>query len=375
MLNKLNNKIYTEQFLLLSFISLITFKVVMLPQYLVSIAGNQSYMIMFYLMCIEIMMLAIVYGIVKNGSILQLDIPKWLKGIFAILVFSSATIKSTILGSEAVSYISTSLYANVSWAFVTLALMMVCVYLAHKGAKVIGRTAQLFFWVLLFTMVFYVVFSNTKMDLINLLPFKITSDLAVAGDKCLMSFGDFTCLLFVSVHPSPNRKKSTLALWTVFAIAGVLICSVGLMIIFICIFGDAGKLIGNAFLNVASLNKIGFMIGSVDLLTVVSWLIMCVIKFSLLLFAMTECAKFFFGRKAWVSVICGVIAYAIIVYGIGNLKTNYELATSGLRYFAFFAEFGVTIAAYIAMRICQNKKEKANKSPQQQPQGEAYEKA
>ena len=28
------------------------------------------------------MMLAIVYGIVKNGSILELDIPKWLKGIF-----------------------------------------------------------------------------------------------------------------------------------------------------------------------------------------------------------------------------------------------------------------------------------------------------
>ena len=43
MQNKLNNKIYYEQFLLMSFICLVTFKVVMLPQYLVKTAGNQKF--------------------------------------------------------------------------------------------------------------------------------------------------------------------------------------------------------------------------------------------------------------------------------------------------------------------------------------------
>lgn len=350
-----NNKIYEEQFLLLAFISVVTFKIVMLPQYFIKTASNNSYMIMAYLIAVEIMMLAIVYGIVKNGSLLEQNIPKWLKGIFALLVFSSSVIKATVLGSEGVAYIATSLYDNVSWTFVTLALLLTCVYLAQKGGKVIARSAQLFFWIIAFAMLFYLIFSNLNLELLNLMPFKISGDLAVAGDKYLIWFGDFTPLLFVSVTSSRNRGKKRLGFWTAAAVVGTLVCTVGLMVIFISTFGDAGQVIGNAFLNVSSLNRISFMIGSADLPTVLSWLVMCVIKFSLLLFAMTECAKFFFGKKAWVSVICGVIIYFIICYGIGNLKTNYDLATSWLRYFAFFAEFIVTIAAYIAMRICEKK--------------------
>ncbi|MDE7337192.1 MAG: GerAB/ArcD/ProY family transporter [Clostridia bacterium] len=375
MLNKLNNRIYNEQYLLLAFISLIAFKVVMLPQYLVKTSGSQSVLVMFFMMAIEIMMMCVVYGISKNNSILELDIPKWLKGVFAILIFSSSLIKSTVLGSEGVSYISTSLYANVSWSFVTLALVGVCVYFAHKGGKVIGRTAQIFFWVLLFALVFYGVFSNSNFDFINLMPFEISSDFAVAGDQYLMWFGDFTPLLFVSTTSSPNHKKSNMAVWIIFAVLATLICSVGLMLQFLFIFGASGAVVGNAFLNVSSLNKISFMIGSVDLPTVLSWMIMCVIKISLLLFAMAECAKFFFGKKALVSLACGVIVYAVIVYGIGNLKTSYNLATSWLRYFAFLTEFCVTIAAYIAMRISQNKKEKQSHEQVGNNMGEAYEKA
>lgn len=375
MQNKLNNKIYYEQFLLMSFICLVTFKVVMLPQYLVKTAGNQSFLIMFFLIAIEIMMLCVVFGITKNKSLLELDIPKWLKGAFAILIFSSSLLKSAVLGSEGVSYVATSLYANVSWSFVTLAIIGVCIYLAHKGGKVLGRTVQIFFWIMIAAFVFYGVFHNANLDPVNILPLKISSDLAVAGDKCLMWFGDFTPLLFMTARPSQNHKKINLAIWIIIAILAVLICTVGLMIQFLCIFGASGAVVGNAFLNVSSLNKIAFMIGSVDLPTVLSWLIMCVIKISLLLFAMAECAKFFFGDKALVSVVCGAIVYAIIVYGIGNLKTSYVLATSWLRYFAFFTEFLVTIAAYIAMRISDNKKQKNNASQPQMNKEEAYEKA
>ena len=100
------------------------------------------------------------------------------------------------------------------------------------------------------------------------------------------------------------------------------------------------------------------MIGSADLPTVLSWLVMYIVKFSLLLYAMITSAKFFFGDKYLVSIACGIIVYCIICFGIGNLKTNYNLATSWIRYVAFFIEFLVTIVAYIAMRICQDKKQK-----------------
>ena len=359
-----NNKIYEEQYLLLCFISVVTFKIVMLPQYLVRSVGNNGYMVMAFMIAIEIMMLAVVYGIVKNGSILEQDIPKWLKGVFAILIFASSIIKSTVRGSEGVAYIATSLFANVSWTFVTLALIIAGIYIAHKGAKVLARSAQIFFWIIAFATIFFIVFSNIKLDPLNLMPFKISGELAVAGDKYLMWFGDFTPLLLVTVVPSKNHGKKRLAIWTVLAILGAVLLTVGIMILFICTFGQAGELIGNAFLNVSSLNKIFFMIGSADLPTVLSWLVMYIVKFSLLLYAMLTCAKFFFGDKYLVSIVCGIIIYCIICFGIGNLKTNYNLATSWLRYLAFFIEFLVTIAAYIAMRVCQDKKDKQQDNPQ-----------
>ena len=189
------NKIYEEQFLLLAFISIVTFKIVMLPQYLVHSATNNGYIVMAFMIAIEIMMLTVVYGVVKNGSILEQDIPKWLKGVFAILIFISSIIKSTVRGSEGVAYIATSLYANVSWTFVTLALVLAGIYIAQKGAKVLARSAQIFFWVIAFACAFFIVFSNIKLDPLNLMPFKISGELAIAGDKYLMWFGDFTPLL------------------------------------------------------------------------------------------------------------------------------------------------------------------------------------
>ena len=236
--------------------------------------------------------------------------------------------------------------------------MLACIYIAHKGAKVLARSAQIFFWIVAFATAFFLIFSNIKLDALNLMPFKISGDLAIAGDKYLMWFGDFTPLLFVTVVPSKNHGKKRLAIWTTLAIVAAFAFTVGLMLIFICTFGNAGELIGNAFLNVSSLNKIFFMIGSADLPTVLSWLIMYVVKFSMLLFAMISCAKFFFGDKAIIALIFGVIVYCIICFGIGNLNTNYVLATSWLRYVAFFLEFAVTAAAYIAMRVCQSKKQK-----------------
>lgn len=359
------HKIYEEQFLLLAFISIVTFKIVMLPQYLVSSLSNNGYMLMAFMIAIEIMMLTVVYGVVKNGSILEQEIPKWLKGVSAVFIFVSSVIKCTVRGSEGIAYVATSLYANVSWAFVTLALILTGVYIAHKGVKVLARSAQIFFWIVAFATAFFLIFSNIKLDPLNLMPFKITGDLAIAGDKYLMWFGDFAPLLFVTVVPSKNHGKKRLAIWTTLTILAAFAFTVGLMIIFICTFGEAGELIGNAFLNVSSLNKIFFMIGSADLPTVLSWLIMYVVKFSLLLFSMIQCAKFFFKDRALVSVICGVIVYCIICFGVGNLNENYVLATSWLRYVAFFIDFAAVAAAYIAMRICRSKKQKQrNTSPE-----------
>ncbi len=361
--NKLNDRIYTEQFLLLAFISIMTFKVVMLAQYLVSAAGNEAYITMTVMISVEIMMCALVYGIVSYGSITRLPLPKGVKYILALALFFTSMAKCVLLGSEGVSYISTTIYDNVRWSYVCLALMLVCCYLAYKGGKVIARTAQIFFWLMAISFAFHVIFAKTDLELVNLLPLDFSKDIAVAGDKYLIWFGDYSCLLFMSVSKSPNAKNKRLAIWTVLAILGTFLCAVGLMLIFVCIFGDSGAIVGNAFLNVSSLNKIAFMIGSMDLPTVCSWVVMCTIRLSILLFACKECLRIFFGERWWLSALCALIAYVLIVYGIGNLKTGYTVATSYLRYFVYLTDFIVVIALYIYVHVKFKNKKRALPPP------------
>ncbi len=364
--NKLNDRIYPEQFLLLAFISIMTFKVVMLAQYLVSEAGNEAYIAMTVMISIEIMMCALVYGIISYGSLPRLDLPKGIRYVLALLLFVTSMAKCALLASEGVSYVSTTIYDNVRWSYVCLALMLVCCYLAYKGGKVIARTAQILFWLMALSFAFHVVFAKTDLQFVNLLPLEFSADIAVACDKYLVWFGDYSCLLFLSVSKSPNAKGKRLAVWTALAIIGTFVCAVGLMVIFVCVFGDSGAIVGNAFLNVSSLNKIAFMIGSMDLPTVCSWVVMCTIRLSLLLYAGKECLKIFFGEKWWLSAVCALTAYLLIVYGIGNLKTGYSIATSALRYFVYFTDFIAVIALYIFVHVKYKKanKPKALPSPQ-----------
>lgn len=360
MKDKLNDRIYPEQFLLLAFISVMTFKVVMLAQYLVSAAGNEAYVTMAIMIGIEIMMCAVVYGIIRHGSITKLPLPRGVKYVLAIVLFATSMTKCALLGSEGVSYISTSIYDNVRWSYVCLALMLTCCYLAYKGGKVIARTAQIFFWLMALSFAFHAIFAKTDLQLVNLLPLDFSSDIAVAGDKYLLWFGDYSSLLFLTVCKSPNAKPMRTALWTTCAIVGTIICSVGLMIVFVCIFGESGAIVGNSFINVSALNKVAFMIGSMDLPTVCSWLVMCVIKLSLLLYACKECLAVFFGDRPWLSAACALLAYLLIVYAVGNLKTGYAVATSVLRYIVYAADFVTVIflSVYVRVKFSSAKKTK-----------------
>ena len=92
--------IYPKQFLLLSFIASLTFKMVMLPQYLCREAGRNAYLTMLYMMVIELLMLAIIYGTISHGGLLQLNIPKPFKYCFCILILASCFMKCGVLTSQ-----------------------------------------------------------------------------------------------------------------------------------------------------------------------------------------------------------------------------------------------------------------------------------
>ena len=206
-MGKTTNVIYPNQVALLAFIASITFKVVMLPQYLAGDAGRAAPIAMAYLMAIEVMEFVIIYGVIKRTSLLQAHIPEALKAVFILLVAASSYFKTVVLSAEAVSYISGTLFDNGLWRLIVLAYMPCLVYISYKGGNVLARTAQIVFWFIAVSLLFNVLFAHFNGDIGNLMPVRFSGEVMKACDRHLVWFGDFTPFLFLTVARPAKPQK------------------------------------------------------------------------------------------------------------------------------------------------------------------------
>lgn len=353
---KINDNIYPKQFVLLCVITAITFKVAMLPQYLCQYAGRNAYLSMAYLMTVELLMFGIIYGIIKNGSLFELGIPKPVKGVLVGLIIVSCFFRGGIMGCETVGYVGATLFEETAWEYVLLALLPIAVYIANKGISILSKASQMCFWFLVVTILFMVMFGQIDGSLSNLLPFDFSSDVLIAGDKHLVWFSNYTPLLFASLVTTQKSEKASTILGSTF----ILLCPIVLMIAFIATFGSGASFVPNAFGKLAIYNRISMMLGTLDFPTVCTWIILATLKISILLYGIIRGLKFFFGDKWWVSLVVGVGMWCIILYGFQNQKTAYDIASSWARYIVVAIEFGVPMLCYVFMRIYDPKRKSAS---------------
>lgn len=345
--HKQNDTIYPKQFILLFIMSSVTFKITMLPQYLCEVAGRNAYLAMGYMLFIEVLMIGVVYGVISRGSLLELNIPKWIKGGFIALIIVSNLVKSSFIISGITTYVSVTLFEKSTLVYVLIALLPVVMYMAYKGINVISRVCQISFWFIVATFLYMFMFAQVDGFLTNLLPIEFSTDVFVACDKHLFWFADYTPLLLASLVKTSKSSKGT----TVTGLGFMVVCPLLLMIVFISNFGGGTTFVPNAFGKLAIYNRISTMLGTVDFATVCTWIIMAILKISIIVFATVRGCKYFFGDKWWISVIIAAVIFAIVYFWIRDLRTAYELSTGWLRYFVAIIEFGLPMAIYICMRV------------------------
>ncbi|MDE5618072.1 MAG: hypothetical protein K2I79_01125 [Clostridia bacterium] len=346
MLRRTTNVVYPRQLALLAFIAAFTFKVVMLPQYLSGVAGRQSALAMAYIMAVEIAMFFIIYGVISRTSLLQSAMPAPLKGLFVILLVASSSVKTGVLTAETVSYVSTTMFDDGLWRLVIIALMVTLVFVAYKGANVIARTAQIVFWFIAASILFNILFAQFKGDLGNLLPMNFDASVLSACDRHIMWFGDFTPFLFLTVAKPARPQRSGLAI----IMPLLFILTVGFIVVFTSVYGGGSILVSNAFNKIGIFNRISMLLGTVDFPTVCSWIMMAVIKLSILLYAIIEGINYYVKRRGWVAVICGLAIGLAIFFGIKNLDRAYKFATSWVRYVVCAIEYLVPLGVYLSVR-------------------------
>lgn len=357
MINEFSNKINPLQVACLIFISSITFKTIMLPQYLTSIAGRSAWLSILFLMLIDVAMFILVFKVARNYTLTELPIASWLKSLIIFLVLFNTIFKFALLFTETNAYIASTLFDNTKKSFIVIVFLPVLAYIAYKGGNTLGRLSQLLFWLIAAATLFNLIFASFDGTFARLLPVKADGSILQASDRYVCWFGDFTPFLFFRITDSKTKKKRH-HLSVPLALATAVIASVVVMGLFISVYGNASPLVANAFTKIALLNKLSIIIDTVDMPTVCSLMAQIVVKLSLLMYAMVECLTYFFKKRLIVTLVFVTSLGFTLYNAFGNAIATYRIATSWFRYIILAIEYSIPMIVYIAYYIIENRTRK-----------------
>ncbi|MGN0771432.1 MAG: hypothetical protein ACI4MI_02475 [Christensenellales bacterium] len=329
-----DNKVYASQFLLFAFMSTVAFKVLMLPKYLAIAAGATTYVIMAVMSIIELGYLALLYFISLQGGMHSQALPVPLKKTAALLVAISSAIKLCVFGGEFCSYVGNGVFDGANWLYVSLAFVPCIAYIASRGLNSLGRSCQILFWVIAFTVVFNVFFSRLEGNAYNLLPMSDFGSALSGVDNHIIWFSDFTPLLFA--HAVDAKRQKAMSVFTIILTA---IFPTLIAVFFLYSYGDGAIFVDNAISRLTDFHLLATIMGKADLFTVISWLILAIVKQSLIFYALTASVSILIGSHKFTPVVLCVALIVAIVFGMKDVDGYYTFGTSYVRYVVGAVEY------------------------------------
>lgn len=322
-----DNKVYASQFLLFAFMSTVAFKVLMLPKYLAIATGATSWLIMAVMSVIELGYLALLYFISLRRGVYSDALPTAFKKIASVAIIVSCSVKLCVFGGEFCSYVGTSVFDGVNWLYIALALVPCLAYVATRGLNSLGRACQILFWVIAFTVIFNVFFARLEGNAYNLLPFGSLTDAVTGVDKHIVWFADFTPLLLVC--SSSAKRQRAMSIFTIILTA---VFPTLITIFFLYSYGDGAVFVDNAISRLTDFHLLATIMGKADLFTVVSWLILAVVKLSLIFYALVTSISVLIGKHQVTPFVLSALIILAIVFAMRDVDRYYAFGTSPIRY-------------------------------------------
>ena len=354
-----DNQVYTSQFASMSFITLITFKMAMLPKYMASVAGNDSWISVMLLMAIEVTMYIIVYYVARRINLAN-EKNKLVITPIMLLIFLLSIVRVSILYSEMIDYTATALFDHNRSSFIVLAFAPVLGYLVYKGGNVLGRLCELMSYLVIAVLVAQLMLISIDVDWTNLLPIMVDSgeDMFKGMYTHVMWFGDYIPLLFFSVVENKNKKVSKVSLPLALSVGSVLV--VAFFVVFTAAYGGSGIMVNYAFNKMAVFNKISSLVGATNGLSVTTWLIMSVLQLSLLIYSATSALSYFIKSKT-ASIVIVIVGISLVEsYAIQKVDIGYVFATGWVKWFVAGVQYIVPIILLVYANYCAKSRKKAN---------------
>ncbi len=316
----MNNSIKQTQLILLMVLVIAGGKFLSLPGLMAQFAGRDSWISMTLLFVIDLVCLCFVLWAIKLNKGKQLNeiltdtlSPVGAKIIFAIYaVFFILRIMGGLI--DTMDLVLSSLSVVTNWIAFIVPMLIVIGFNVLKGARNVGRLAQIFFFFIFISVLLILFLSYKHADFSNLQPYVADGFGVVAKGALNASFWFSDCVFLVFLMGSVTTNKLFgIKISGAFVFGAIL--TVMLDIVFLSLFGMLAQYSTSALAKVSGFNLTSSSYGRLDWIFVVIWLSSIVIKSILFLWAATMSISYIFNVKSkkGYAIIYGVICLAFIV--------------------------------------------------------------
>ena len=310
-------------------------KLMLLPTLMSYVAGRDSYLAVIFIMAADILILWLIVRFIKASP--ESEFNGFLNSNFGktaskIILFSYGIlflIKSLPLMLEQKLLLENTFYESFPLIISFIPFFFLIFFIAIKGAKVIGRTSELFWVLILISFVIVVAFSFGKADFKNILPigYNGVSPIAKAVFSFIQYFGDYI-ILFAFMGKIDKDKSFKKIFISAGVVAGMVIL---VFLIFTAIFGDVAIRQTYAITKISKYSLAVSELGRFDFIAILLLLSGSLFHSAVLLFASAEMFRQAFNLKERKWILVALIVFLAV--GIYIFSSKYFMLN------AFYAKY------------------------------------
>lgn len=327
--------IYKRQIGLLFFVILPAAKLLLLPSLLAFYAGRNAALSMLLGGLLDLLTLFLICLAIRLApeasfqDLLRAVFGKVGAKIFLALYCAYFLLKAYPVIFEQKSMLNQTLYHQLPFLPTFIPYFIVLIYTACKGARVLGRNADLYWFFIVCAFALLLILSVESADFSNLLPMLYDGPLPVLKGVWgnLTWFGDFVVLLaFLGKirYTSGDRKK----IWPVLTGGAVAVgTAVLFMTLTVAVFGPTVVKQVFALTRISKYSAFLSNSGRFDWLAIILLMIGIFLNSAVMLYAAAESLRQIYGGKSTLlpTLICGGILFALLVLIGDNFTQAYQL--------------------------------------------------
>ena len=234
----------TRQLSMTLFICVISLKFLVFPALSTKYAGRDAYIAIFFYLLIEFSIILLILQIMKKypnhtfKDIISDTLGKYTAKIIYAVLFIYFLAKTLFLIKETHNYFLEVIFDELPWFYFTMPLTAFLCFVMTKNTKVMSRTIEIMFWIIIITIGVTSISPSYRIDMFNILPMFENGISPVLNGMfyTTFSFGDFLVLILFMGKVDMSKGISKIIYYGILCIIFV----TAFYIMFIAIFDNSG---------------------------------------------------------------------------------------------------------------------------------------